>query len=84
MDLLSLALFHWPHYDKQPMRFAGQVASIGTRKQNAGCNIERRGSCCNPRVSFPGGLSPKGTMAIILNFVVRLTSEVAGAGLLLI
>ena len=66
------------------MRFARQVASIGTRKQNAGCNIERRGTCYNPRVSFPRGLSPKGTLTIILNFVVRLTSEVAGAGLLLI
>jgi hypothetical protein len=58
MDLLFLTSFHWPHYGKQPMRSARQVASIGTRKQNAGCNIERYGTCCNPRVSFPGGLSP--------------------------
>ena len=58
MDLLSLAPFHWPHYDKQPTRSAGQVASTGTRKQNAGCNIERHRTCCKPRVSFPVGLSP--------------------------
>jgi len=58
MDLLSLLSFHRPHYDKQTMRFASQVASTGTRKQNAGCNIERYCTCSNPRVSFPGGLSP--------------------------
>jgi len=41
MEVLSLASFHRPHYDKQTMIFANQVASTGTRKQNAGCNIER-------------------------------------------